>query len=80
MRQTRPNVVITFGLDGISGHPDHIAVHHWTTAAFDLYQQETDYGQRLYFIAPSEATQQACGVPAAAGTLGGPVAFIDVEP
>ena len=80
MRQTQPDVVITFGPEGISGHPDHIAVYHWATAAFDLHQQEIDYGQRLYYIAPSEATQQGCGVPPAVETIGGPVAFIDVEP
>ena len=80
MRQFRPDVVITFGPDGISGHPDHIAVHHWTTDAFDSFQREIDYGQRLYYIAPSKATQQGCGVPPVAETIGGPVAFIDVEP
>ncbi len=64
MRQSRPDVVVTFGPDGISGHPDHIAVNRWTTAAFDLHQQTIDYGQRLYYIAPSEATQQGCGIAA----------------
>ena len=30
----RPQVVLTFGPDGLYGHPDHIAIHRHTTAAF----------------------------------------------
>ncbi len=29
----RPDTVITFGPDGFTGHPDHIAVSQWTDAA-----------------------------------------------
>ncbi len=29
-----PDTVLTFGPDGETGHPDHIAVSTWTTAAF----------------------------------------------
>lgn len=36
IRELRPQVVITFGPDGIYGHYDHIAVHRWTTIAVDL--------------------------------------------
>ncbi|MCL4263484.1 MAG: PIG-L family deacetylase [Anaerolineae bacterium] len=35
LQEIRPQAVITFGPDGISGHPDHLAVHHLVTAAFD---------------------------------------------
>jgi LmbE family N-acetylglucosaminyl deacetylase len=28
-----PDLIVTFGPDGITGHPDHVAVHHWATAA-----------------------------------------------
>lgn len=34
LRDERPDVVITFGPDGITGHPDHIAVGRATTEAF----------------------------------------------
>ncbi|MBE2222707.1 MAG: PIG-L family deacetylase [Anaerolineae bacterium] len=78
MRQSPPDVVVTFGPDGISGHPDHLAVYRWTTAAFDQYQQEVERPLRLYYITPSEATQQGCGIPPPAEAVGGPVAFIDV--
>ncbi|MGB3717720.1 MAG: PIG-L deacetylase family protein [Candidatus Promineifilaceae bacterium] len=77
-QQRQPDVVITFGPEGISGHPDHIAVSHWTTMAFDRWQREASNASRLFYIAPSEATQQGCGVPPPAETLGGPVVFIDV--
>jgi LmbE family N-acetylglucosaminyl deacetylase len=33
IRDVRPDVIVTFGPDGITGHPDHIAVSGWTTAA-----------------------------------------------
>ena len=29
----RPDTVLTFAADGQTGHPDHVAVHHWTRAA-----------------------------------------------
>ena len=34
IRQTRPDVVITLGPDGVYGHPDHIALHKLVTPAF----------------------------------------------
>jgi LmbE family N-acetylglucosaminyl deacetylase len=36
IRDIRPQVMITFGPDGIYGHYDHIAVHRWATIAYDL--------------------------------------------
>jgi LmbE family N-acetylglucosaminyl deacetylase len=78
LRQYPPDVIVTFGSDGISGHPDHLAIHRWTTVAFDQYQQEQERPLRLYYIAPSEATQQGCGIPPPAEAVGGSVAFIDV--
>jgi LmbE family N-acetylglucosaminyl deacetylase len=33
IRRLRPDVVVTFGEDGLYGHPDHIAIHERTTAA-----------------------------------------------
>jgi LmbE family N-acetylglucosaminyl deacetylase len=59
IRQVRPNVVVTFEPNGGYGHPDHIAVHSHTVAAFhaagDL-NQHPDQGpvwqpQRLFFAA-----------------------------
>jgi N-acetyl-1-D-myo-inositol-2-amino-2-deoxy-alpha-D-glucopyranoside deacetylase len=36
MRETRPQVVITYDENGSYGHPDHIQAHRVTVAAFDL--------------------------------------------
>ncbi len=33
MAGVRPDTVLTFGPDGMTGHPDHISVGRWTTAA-----------------------------------------------
>jgi LmbE family N-acetylglucosaminyl deacetylase len=34
IRRMDPEVIVTFGPDGITGHPDHQAVSRWTTAAW----------------------------------------------
>src|SRR4030095_5949349 len=33
LRRVQPDVVVTFGPDGAYGHPDHIAISQFTTAA-----------------------------------------------
>jgi LmbE family N-acetylglucosaminyl deacetylase len=73
--EIQPQVVITFGPDGISGHSDHVAIHHLTTKAFLQAQRNS----LLYYIAPSEATLQGCGVIPPREITGGPVAAIDVS-
>ena len=32
LTDVRPDTVLTFGPDGMTGHPDHISVSRWTTA------------------------------------------------
>lgn len=71
----RPDAVITFGPDGISGHPDHLAIHRLATEAFDAAALPD---ARLFYIAPSEATRQGCGVTPSADLAGGTVAAINV--
>lgn len=36
IREVRPVAVVTFGPDGVYGHPDHLVVHRATTAAVHL--------------------------------------------
>jgi LmbE family N-acetylglucosaminyl deacetylase len=45
----RPDTILTFGPDGVTFHPDHIAVHRWVTQAW------ADGGRRarLLYAAPS---------------------------
>jgi len=42
----QPDTVLTFGPDGMTWHPDHIAVSEWTTTAF---QQAGADGARLLY-------------------------------
>jgi LmbE family N-acetylglucosaminyl deacetylase len=75
LQELQPQVVITFGSDGISGHLDHIAIHRLTTAAFKQAQMDSF----LYYIVPSEATQQGCGVIPSHEITGGPTVGINVS-
>lgn len=45
--QCRPDVVVTFGEDGLYWHPDHIAVHERTTAAVAALGAEAP---ALYYV------------------------------
>jgi len=73
--ETQPDAVLTFGPDGISGHPDHITLSARVTQAFDRAARP---GARLFYLAPSEATLQGCGVIPAREAAGGPVASLDI--
>jgi LmbE family N-acetylglucosaminyl deacetylase len=44
--EVQPDDILTFGPDGQTGHPDHLAVHRWTTAAFE---QAAPSGARLHY-------------------------------
>jgi LmbE family N-acetylglucosaminyl deacetylase len=81
MRRLRPNAVITFGPDGISGHPDHVAISRLVTTAFDRSIPESfvPLSAKLFYITPSEATLQGCGVLPSQELAGGPVASIDIS-
>ena len=67
MAAITPDVVITFGPMGLSGHPDHVAVHRATVAAFHRYRHRTTPPPRLYYKALLPAAMQALGL-----TLTGP--------
>ncbi len=71
LRRVRPDVVVTFGPDGAYGHPDHIAISQFTTAAivaaadpaFAVRRREADRlphaVSKLYYIAWPESTWAA---------------------
>jgi LmbE family N-acetylglucosaminyl deacetylase len=44
-----PDTILTFGRDGMTFHPDHVAVHHWVTRAWN----ERGRRSRLLFAAPT---------------------------
>jgi LmbE family N-acetylglucosaminyl deacetylase len=47
--EVRPDAVLTFGADGMTYHPDHMAVHRWVTRAW----QERGRSGRLLYAAPT---------------------------
>lgn len=63
LRQIKPQVVVTFGPEGIYGHFDHLVVHRWSTAAVQLAADSHHWPEagsahqvaKLYY----RATQQA---------------------
>jgi LmbE family N-acetylglucosaminyl deacetylase len=72
IRRVRPQVVVTFGPDGVYGHEDHIAVSQLATAAIlraaSPYENETPHQvAKLYYLAFIEKTMQ--GYEAVFGTL-----------
>jgi len=59
MVAVQPEVVLTFGPSGISGHDDHITIHRVTTAAFHRYRPTAVVTPRLYYVAiPPEVAAQ----------------------
>jgi len=63
--QLRPDVLLTWPLDGLSGHPDHCAVSRWTSQAF---ARATDLGAAapvaLYHLAVPASVAGALGLTA----------------
>ena len=63
LRHVRPDVVVTFGPDGSYGHPDHIAISQFTTAAIiEAASPDSLYFRhlvphsvaKLYYMAPTK--------------------------
>jgi LmbE family N-acetylglucosaminyl deacetylase len=50
MNKVKPEVVITFGPDGITGHSDHIMVGKAATAAFNRLSSENGGPRKLYYV------------------------------
>jgi LmbE family N-acetylglucosaminyl deacetylase len=83
LRRIRPDVVVTFGPDGAYGHPDHIAISQYTTAAMVAAADSTFVGgadhpatsphavSKLYYLAWPDSTWAA--YEAAIGKLGASV-------
>lgn len=66
IRRVRPQVAITFGPEGAYGHPDHIAICQFTTAAIvaaadpaQAVEGEPHAVAKLYYLASTRAGWQA---------------------
>jgi LmbE family N-acetylglucosaminyl deacetylase len=53
-KRVQPDVVITFGPDGAYGHPDHVAISQFVTAAIVAAREPSI--AKLYYIAWPEST------------------------
>ncbi len=61
--ELRPQVLLTWPPDGLSGHPDHVAVSRWTALAF--HQAATlgaEAPAALYHLAVAHSVAQALGL------------------
>lgn len=58
VKRIRPHVVVTFGPEGAYGHPDHIAICQFTTAAV-LAAAPSHAVSKLYYLEWPEATWAA---------------------
>src|SRR5579859_6159766 len=69
MREFKPTIVVTFDASGGYGHPDHIAIHHWTTQAFHAAGDPSRYPQagpafvpsRLYYAGIPRSARKTIG-------------------
>jgi LmbE family N-acetylglucosaminyl deacetylase len=70
IRRVQPDIVLTFGSDGAYGHPDHIAISQFTTAAIvaaadpaflsdDFDPMQPHAVSKLYYLAWPESTWKA---------------------
>jgi len=51
IEDVRPDTILTFGPTGMTFHPDHLAVHHWVTSA---WERRGGRGRLLYAISAVE--------------------------
>ena len=63
IRAIQPQVLLTWPLDGLSGHPDHAAVSRWTLAAYQQAKQAGDaHLSALYHLAVPESLANQLGL------------------
>jgi LmbE family N-acetylglucosaminyl deacetylase len=58
VREARPQVMLSFGPDGLSGHPDHIAIGQYAAEAF----RRADEVATLYTVAVPQSLAEALGM------------------
>lgn len=53
IREFRPTILVTFDETGGYGHPDHLAIHRWTTQAFHVAGDASQYPEAGPAFAPA---------------------------
>lgn len=61
-RELRPQVLLTWPADGLSGHPDHQAVSRWTSRVFEEMANEVEAPIALYHLAVPRSVANALGL------------------
>ncbi len=65
LRETAPRVVVTFGPEGRTRHPDHVAIHHAATRAYTRARREAPSGDgpqaRLFYTTVAQSIARAVG-------------------
>ena len=73
IREMKPQVIFTFGPDGVYGHPDHVTIGQFATKAFRLAGDPVAYSEqiqnglepwaplKLYYVAPPRERYQRMG-------------------
>ena len=69
-------MVVTFGADGVTGHPDHLAVHKWVTEAW----RKSNVSGRLFYVTYPEDIVKAVSPSLAGRPERDIVARIDIRP
>mgnify|MGYP005848594215 CR=1 FL=1 len=63
IRELRPQVLLTWPPDGLSAHPDHVAVSRWTTLAFERAAAlGPEAPAALYHLAVPRSVAEALGL------------------
>ncbi|MEV4617935.1 N-acetyl-1-D-myo-inositol-2-amino-2-deoxy-alpha-D-glucopyranoside deacetylase [Asanoa sp. NPDC049573] len=71
MRETRPQVMVTYDQNGFYGHPDHIQAHRVAMRAAELARAEGVGPEKIYWSAMPKSVLEA-GLHAFADTVGNP--------
>ncbi|MFV2009679.1 MULTISPECIES: N-acetyl-1-D-myo-inositol-2-amino-2-deoxy-alpha-D-glucopyranoside deacetylase [unclassified Micromonospora] len=76
LRETRPQVVVTYDDNGFYGHPDHIQAHRVTMRAAELAAAEGVAPDKIYFTAMPKSVL-AAGIDAFRGASNNPFAGVE---
>jgi len=63
IEQVRPEVIVTFGPEGLYGHPDHRATHRLVQAAWHIAAKRENAPRKLYYLVAPVATVRALALP-----------------
>jgi N-acetyl-1-D-myo-inositol-2-amino-2-deoxy-alpha-D-glucopyranoside deacetylase len=76
MREVRPQVLVTYDMNGFYGHPDHIQAHRVAMRAAELAAAEGFGPAKIYWTAMPKSVLEA-GMTAFAGSSDNPFAGIE---